>query len=38
LLTGVPLDRIDGWLLILAAFDLIFLAAGVTLFEPLVSD
>jgi len=38
LLTGVPLHRIDGWLLILAAFDLIFLTAGVTLFEPLVSD
>jgi heme exporter protein B len=38
LLAGVPLERIDGWLLILGAFDLIFLAAGVALFEPLVSD
>ena len=38
LLTGVPLAQIDGWLQILGAFDLIFLTAGVTLFEPLVSD
>ena len=38
LLTGVPLAQIDGWLQILAAFDLIFLAAGLALFEPLMAD
>jgi heme exporter protein B len=38
LLTGVPLVEIYGWMRILGAFDLIFLAAGITLFEPLVAD
>lgn len=35
---GAPLDETIEWLRILAAFDLIFLAGGYYLFEPLMSD
>jgi len=38
LLAGAPLTEIYGWMRIMGAFDLIFLAAGVSLFEPLVAD
>ncbi|MGD8858807.1 MAG: heme exporter protein CcmB [Myxococcales bacterium] len=38
LLGGAPMSEIAGWLQILAAFDLAFLAAGIALFDTLVSD
>lgn len=38
LLGGATLADIGGWLRILGAFDLAFIAAGVTLFEPLIND
>ena len=38
LLSGVPLPEIYGWMQLLAAFDLVALAAGLALFEPLVGD
>lgn len=38
LLTGVPVGQVYDWMMILGAFDLIFLAAGVALFEMLIAD
>ena len=38
LLGGASFAEIEGWLRILAAFDLAFATAGVVLFEPLISD
>jgi heme exporter protein B len=38
LLAGAPLADILGWVKILAAFDLVFVTAGILLFEPLLSD
>jgi heme exporter protein B len=38
LLTGTPLAEIVPWMALLGAFDLAMLAAGMTLFEPLVAD
>lgn len=38
LLLGTPLPEIYGWFQLLGAFDLVALAAGLTLFEPLVGD
>jgi heme exporter protein B len=38
LLVGAPLHDVWSWLRILAAFDAIFVTAGVFLFEPLVCD
>ena len=38
LLGGAPISEIYGWMQLLGAFDLTILAAGVTLFEPLVAD
>jgi heme exporter protein B len=38
LLAGAPFQDILAWLKILVAFDLIFVTAGVLLFEPLLSD
>lgn len=35
---GAPSSEVLGWLRILAAFDVVFLAAGITLFDPLTSD
>ena len=37
-LAGAPLAEVSDWLLILGATDLLFLAAGVMLFELLLSD
>lgn len=37
-LLGAPLGETWAWMRILLAFDLLFVAAGVTLFETLVSD
>jgi heme exporter protein B len=38
LLLGAPLSEIYGWMQLLGAFDLAMIAAGIALFEPLVSD
>ncbi|MCG8554513.1 MAG: heme exporter protein CcmB [Proteobacteria bacterium] len=38
LLGGAPLAAIGAWLRILIAFDLVFLTAGLLLFEPLTTD
>lgn len=38
LLGGVPLSELYGWFQVLGAFDLVALAAGLALFEPLVAD
>ncbi len=38
LLAGAPFSELYGWLALLGAFDLGFAAAGVALFEPLISD
>jgi heme exporter protein B len=38
LLAGAPLHDIWAWLRILAAFDVMFVTAGILLFEPLVCD
>ena len=38
LLAGAPLHDIWAWVRILAAFDVMFVTAGVLLFEPLVCD
>lgn len=38
LLAGVPLPELYGWFQVLGAFDLVALAAGLALFEPLVAD
>jgi heme exporter protein B len=38
LLAGAPLQDIWTWMKILVAFDLIFVTAGILLFEPLLSD
>jgi heme exporter protein B len=38
LLAGAPLHDIWAWLRILAAFDVLFVSAGILLFEPLVCD
>ena len=38
LLAGAPLADIWAWIKILVAFDLIFVTAGILLFEPLLSD
>lgn len=38
LFAGASLEELLGWLRALAAFDLIFLAAGVSLFDPLLAD
>ena len=35
---GVPIGELFGWIRALLAFDLIFLAAGVALFDPLLAD
>lgn len=37
-LGGAPIDEIYGWMLVLGAFDLGFLAAGFALFETLLVD
>lgn len=37
-LGGTPLSEIYGWMLVLGAFDLGFLAAGIALFETLLVD
>ena len=37
-LGGAPLAQALDWLLLLAACDLLFLSAGVLLFETLLSD
>lgn len=38
LLMGAPLHEIWAWVRILSAFDVLFVTAGVLLFEPLVCD
>jgi heme exporter protein B len=38
LLAGAPLHEIWAWVRILAAFDVMFVTAGILLFEPLVCD
>jgi heme exporter protein B len=38
LLAGAPLADIWAWVKILIAFDLVFVTAGILLFEPLLSD
>lgn len=38
LLIGAPLSEIYGWMAILGAFDLMALASGIFLFEPLMAD
>lgn len=38
LFTGAPLSEVYDWMRLLGAADLVFLAAGVTLFEPLIAD
>jgi heme exporter protein B len=38
LLAGAPLSELSGWFALLGAFDLVALAAGVTLFDPLIAD
>lgn len=38
ILGGAPLDETIGWFQILGAFDLVFLAGGTVLFDPLTSD
>lgn len=38
LLGGAPLSEILGWFRILGAFDIVFLAGGTVLFDPLTSD
>lgn len=38
LLAGAPLQDIWAWVKILIAFDLVFVTAGILLFEPLLSD
>jgi heme exporter protein B len=38
LFAGVPAAELLGWIHALVAFDLVFLAAGVTLFDPLLAD
>ena len=35
---GAGLSETLGWVRILAAFDLVFVAGGVLLFEPLMAD
>lgn len=37
-LGGAPMSSTLGWIYILLAFDLVFLFAGIVLFEPLTSD
>jgi heme exporter protein B len=37
-LAGAPLTETLQWLRILCAFDVVFVAAGIVLFEPLMSD
>lgn len=38
LLTGTPISELVDWLPILFAFDLVAIASGLVLFEPLMSD
>lgn len=38
LLQGVPTEEVLDWVKIMVAFDLVFLFAGVVLFDPLTSD
>jgi heme exporter protein B len=38
LLMGAPLAEVYGWMQVLGAFDLMALAAGLTLFDPLMAD
>jgi heme exporter protein B len=38
LMGGAPTEEIVAWLRILAAFDILFIAAGLALFEPLTVD
>lgn len=38
LLAGVPLPELTGWFQLLLAFDLVALAGGIVLFEPLMGD
>jgi heme exporter protein B len=38
LLAGAPASELYGWLELLCAFDLGLGAAGIALFEPLISD
>ena len=38
LLGGAPLEELWGWLRIMGAFDLVFISAGMVLFDPLTSD
>jgi heme exporter protein B len=38
LLVGAPLAEVHGWLAVLGAFDLVALASGLLLFEPLMAD
>jgi heme exporter protein B len=38
LLTGAPLSEVYAWMRLLGAADLVFLAAGIALFDPLIAD
>ena len=38
LLSGAPMPEVYGWMQVLGAFDLVALAAGLALFEPLMAD
>jgi heme exporter protein B len=38
LLMGTPLPEVYGWMQVLGAFDLVALATGLALFEPLMAD
>lgn len=38
LLSGAPLSEVYGWMQVLCAFDLVALAGGLALFDPLMAD
>jgi ABC-type transport system involved in cytochrome c biogenesis permease component len=38
LLVGAPAVEVHGWMMVLGAFDLVALATGIALFEPLMAD
>ena len=38
LLAGVPVHELAGWFQLLLAFDLVALAGGIALFDPLMGD
>jgi heme exporter protein B len=37
-LAGAPMEQTVGWFRILGAFDIVFVSAGIVLFEPLTTD